>query len=72
MVFVIGHNKKKGLLKMPLSEVQNSAKLGRNHPTYLQNIYFSDACIFFPNGNVHRQNCCYWSDSNPETHTKYP
>ncbi|MVN24218.1 hypothetical protein GO639_03455, partial [Staphylococcus aureus] len=46
------------------------------HPIYLHNICFSDECTCFLNGNVHRQNCRYWSDTNPhvfrETHIQYP
>lgn len=41
------------------------------HPTYLQNMYLSDAYTFFHSGNIHRQNFRYWSDTTPrETHTE--
>lgn len=48
----------------------------RVEPRLLKNICFSDECTFMMNGNVNKQNCRYWSDTNPhrfrEGHTQYP
>lgn len=45
-------------------------------PVLLDNIVFSDEATFQLNGNVNRQNCRYWSDTNPhwmrEDKTQYP
>ncbi|KAL7292825.1 hypothetical protein TKK_0013650 [Trichogramma kaykai] len=45
-------------------------------PVLLDNIVFSDETTFQLNGNVNRQNCRYWSDTNPhwmrEDKTQYP
>ena len=45
-------------------------------PVLLDNIVFSDEATFQLNGNVNRQNCRYWSDTNShwmrEDKTQYP
>ena len=52
--------------------------MGRNDrdPLFLYNTAFSDEATFTLKGEADRQNCRYWSDSNPdlmlESHTQYP
>lgn len=48
-----------------------------NHdPNFVNNIVFTDEATFYLHGEVNRQNCRYWSDSNPrwmeESHTQFP
>ena len=45
-------------------------------PLFLYNTVFTDEATFTLKGEVNRQNCIYWSDTNPncmlESHTQYP
>ena len=45
-------------------------------PLFLYNTVVSDEATFPFKGEVNRQNCRYWSDTNPdcmlESHTQYP
>ena len=47
-----------------------------NDPDFLFNIVFSDEATFQLSGECNRQNCRYWSDTNPfwmrESKTQYP
>ena len=46
------------------------------YPLFLYNTVFSDEATFTLKSEVNRQNCRYWSDTNPdwmlESHTQYP
>lgn len=47
-----------------------------NDPQFVEHVAFSDEASFYLNGTVNRQNCRYWSDTNPhwmmEAQTQYP
>ena len=54
---------------------ENFLRIDRD-PLLLYNTVFLDETTFTLKGEVNRQNCIYWSDTNPdwmlESHTQYP
>lgn len=46
--------------------IQGSSMFSYTIPNFLVNICASGECSFFLNGNVIKQNCCYWSDNDAD------
>ncbi|GFU99017.1 hypothetical protein TNCV_1421471 [Trichonephila clavipes] len=41
-------------------------------PDFHKRILFSDQTHFWLNGYVNKQNCCIWSEANPQVYVKTP
>lgn len=41
------------------------------YPDFIEKVLFSDEATFYLNGHVNRQNCRYWSDTNPHWMQEY-
>ncbi|GFX89039.1 hypothetical protein TNCV_2853391 [Trichonephila clavipes] len=41
-------------------------------PDFHKRILFSDEAHFWLNGYVHKQNCCIWSEANPQVYVETP
>ncbi|GFW48450.1 putative transposable element [Trichonephila clavipes] len=63
-------------LTVSLSTIQRFVEWAQNEiavvPDFHKRILFSDEVHFWLNGYVNKQNCCIWSETNPQVYVETP
>ncbi|KAJ8958273.1 hypothetical protein NQ318_017417 [Aromia moschata] len=64
------------ILSLRRRAIETEIKFIREHPNFVNKIFFCDEAAFCLDDKVNRHNCCYWSIGNPhwveEIHMQHP